>query len=189
MPTRCFLIEPAGVVRWGLRRYTNSASPSPCATSPGDWGSHNAVADGGEEPAVLDEHGYILNGTRDIPSADDPRWPRQCACGYAFRPDDQSQKWVESLYRRLDTGELVTLREAPPGAMWDATWMPGGRGPDGRSLCVKLPDGREWWVDGPSANGPGWERRGEPPTISASPSIATPGYHGWLVDGVLSDPL
>jgi hypothetical protein len=142
----------------------------------------------GVEPEVLDEKGYAVNGSLGVPPADDPRWPSQCVCGYAFRPDDVTQKWTEALFRRVGVDDFVTLREASPGAMWDASWL-HRKGPDGRSLCVRLPDGREWWVDGPTTNGPGWERSGEPPNVTATPSILTPGYHGWLTDGVLSDPV
>ncbi|HEX4620123.1 MAG TPA: hypothetical protein VH208_01025 [Myxococcaceae bacterium] len=187
MAVTCFLIEPAGSVRWGLRRHSESGSPSPCPRSPGKWGYHGAVALVGEEPAILDEGGHILNGARDIPPADDPRWPTRCACGYVFRPEDPLQKWVEGLYRRADTGQVITLREAPPGAMWDAHWLP--RAADGRSLCVRLPGGQEWWIDGPASNGAGWTRTGEPPVLTVTPSILTDRYHGWLRAGVLSDPL
>jgi hypothetical protein len=47
-------------------------------------------------------------------------------------------------------------------------------------LTVICPNGREWTVDAVSSNGAGWEVRGEPPLITCSPSIAVPGYHGWL---------
>ncbi len=188
MPTTCYLLEPAGVVRWGLRRYSESHRPSSCPAEPGEWGYHNATAMVGEEPEQKDARGYVCNATVGVPLHDDPRWPQRCACGYAFTGADQWQKWTESVYRRQDTGELVTLRAAPPGAMWNAWWM-GRKGPDGLSLCVKLPTGHEWWIDGPANNGPGWERSGTPPLVTAKPSIAAPGYHGWLTDGLLSDPI
>lgn len=188
MAVECFLIQPVGVVRWGLRRYSKSEQPSPCPTAPGQWGYHNATAILGEEPEVTDERGYTLNASRGVPPADDPRWPDRCACSYLFKPGDEWQKWVEALYQRADTGERFTLREAPPGAMWNAFWM-GQAGLDGLSLCVKLPSGHEWWIDGPATNGPGWTRIGEAPRITANPSISAPGYHGWLQNGVLSDPI
>lgn len=83
--------------------------------------------------------------------------------------------------------------ELPAGAMYDAPWMKGagGRcvGPDGVALLVVCPPGTSWgdhWhVDGHANNGPGWERTGIIPNITATPSIQTPRYHGWLRNGVL----
>lgn len=77
--------------------------------------------------------------------------------------------------------------------MWAVWWIPKGdswTGPDGLCLSVCLPDGTHWMIDGPSSSdGPGWERSGTPPLITARPSILTRQYHGWLTDGVLSDDL
>lgn len=96
----------------------------------------------------------------------------------------------EGLFRRADTGEELTIREAPAGAMWDAAWM-HLKGADGRALMVRTPGGFDWFVDGPATNGPGWTRSGEPPNVTARPSIGVPdhrgafAYHGFLTDGVL----
>lgn len=61
----------------------------------------------------------------------------------------------------------------------------------GRCLVVQTPAG-EWVVDSPSANEKKpWQRTGEPPFVTASPSILFDGahggraYHGWLRDGQL----
>lgn len=194
MPTACFMLEPTGRVRWGLRRYSASGTPSPCPldTARGaDWGYHNATVHLGEEPEQRTERGHVSSG--DEPPHDDPRWPTHCRCGYEFAADDHWQRVVDVLYRRADTGEECTLRDAPPGAMWDATWMPR-EAADGRSLVVKLPNGMDWWIDGPSSQGGRWTREGEPPHITARPSIwAGQGrpneYHGFLTAGVFSDPL
>lgn len=56
-------------------------------------------------------------------------------------------------------------------------------------LMLVLPDGTAWCMDYAARNGPGWEVTGEPPHLTARPSIASEGYHGWLDDGVLSDDL
>jgi hypothetical protein len=49
-------------------------------------------------------------------------------------------------------GVTGALREAPVGAMWDASWNPAEwKGEDGISLMVKTPGG-EWFVDGRASN-------------------------------------
>lgn len=53
-------------------------------------------------------------------------------------------------------------------------------------ICVLCPNGREWCVDAKSSNGDGWTVIGDPPTITCSPSILVPGYHGYLRDGVFT---
>jgi hypothetical protein len=54
-------------------------------------------------------------------------------------------------------------------------------------LVVRTPAG-DWWVDG-MIEGPGWQRTGTPPYVSAKPSIilirGALEYHGWLQDGLL----
>lgn len=62
-------------------------------------------------------------------------------------------------------------------------------------VCIMLPgrdaktQGRAWCIDSKSENGRGWMVAGEEGLWSASPSIQTPEYHGWLKAGILSDPL
>lgn len=184
MPWTCFLLEPTGEASLSLRRYTLAGCPA--------GGGHEASTYIGTAPLVLAEH-CIPNIDIDIDPAD-PRWPTHCAaCGYAFQPDDPRQGWQEPLYRAPD-GRVCTVRpgDAPAGAMWVADWIPAGdewSGPDGRCLMLRLPDGTDWMIDGPSRSGGRWMRTGEPPRITASPSIASPGYHGFLRDGVLTDDL
>lgn len=62
--------------------------------------------------------------------------------------DEISAVRDEKLYRRSDTGELVSLADAPIGAMWDASWMASEvrTGPDGITLVVRTPGG-DWCVD------------------------------------------
>jgi hypothetical protein len=137
----------------------------------------------------------------------DARWPVTCACGYVFTASDVYQVFQNTLYLRSDTGSEIPLRDAPPGAMWDASWMSVlGRGADGRCLVVKCPNGREWVIDGQSSNCTMpddhsqqkhhcWTRTGTPPVItvgkSYGPTCAAGGgsiqagdYHGFLVNGV-----
>jgi hypothetical protein len=119
----------------------------------------------------------------------DPRWPRACACGYEFRPDDLWYHETQEFYRREpDTGERWLMRALPPGAMWDAYWLkPHWVGPDGIALAVQLPGSTPWHVDGPHNV---WQRTGTIPNVTARPSIlvtCTNGYHGYLTDGHLDD--
>lgn len=175
-----------------LRRY---ASSKPCADS--GYGIHNAHALIGTAPIVVSE-----SGTWDVesvaqPPHNDPRWPRQCVCGSVFEDADEWQLFKDRLYRRADTGALLTLAEAEPGMIWDAHWYLdcGWVGSDGRSLVMRLPGAGEWAIDAISQSGGRWTRTGEPPHITVRPSILSypsklrQGYHGWVTEGVLSDDL
>lgn len=181
----CFWIEPCETVEISLRRYSQKDRGGPC---PGRLGYHNAsIVLETAAPRAPDK----LYGEHRPPTEEerwDPRWPRLCACGYEFRPDDEWQRNVTRNYRRADTGAVFTIADAPAGAMWDATWWPE-KTPDGMTLVVRLPDGQDWMIDGEASNGtpgqPGWSRTGVPPKITARPSIATSKYHGFLTDGVL----
>ena len=50
---------------------------------------------------------------------------------------------------------------------------------------LKTPGG-DWILDAISSQGNFWTREGEPPNITAHPSIITGNYHGWLKNGILS---
>lgn len=194
MPWTCVLLVATDQASLELRRF---ASGSACDKS--ENGMHEARTLIGTAAIVVTERGgWHIEETE--PPISDPRWPRQCACGYRFAPTDIYQLSPSRLYTRQDTGALLTLAEAEPGMLWDAPWFadfdPPWAGPDGRCLIMRLPGNGEWTIDGPSSNnGPGWTREGEPPRITARPSILShgsstrQGYHGWLTDGVLSDDL
>lgn len=173
---QCFMIEPSGQARAGLRRYSPFLS--------GELHYHNVEVQIGVEPydperAIGDRH----------PHADE-RWPMKCTCGYVFKETDEWQRTHWQLYKRAgmpdDNALLIPLAEAPIGAMWFAPWYSeaGWVGSDGQTLVVKLPDGTEWIVDGSASNAPGkipgWTRSGIPPNFVVTPSIATPNYHGFL---------
>lgn len=185
MPWTCFLIEPTGTARRYLRRY---ASGSSCPA--GEHRYHNAMTPLDEVPIIFDADGKHWWIERESWSHDSPLWPAACECGYVFSDDDTWQLFDQRLYRRVDTGELCTLQDAPIGAVWESDWLTSmGRGPDDRCLSVMTPGG-QWNIDLPSSSGPGWTRSGEAPRITARPSIHVIGrYHGWLTDGVLSDDL
>jgi hypothetical protein len=200
MPIACFLLTPIPFAARTLRRFAFSAASGVPACP---YGYHDATAPLDRVPLALGEPG---SGSDAWPH-DDPRWPARCRCGYAFRAEDTWQVNVTRLYARSDGGPETTIEAAPVGAMWYADWYverrrdrtpgPGtGLGPDGRCLMVKTPAG-SWNVDGPSSSGEGWTRTGTPPVVTATPSIwvgkpetvPPKGYHGWLNNGYLSDPL
>jgi hypothetical protein len=212
--TRTFWLEETSDIAAGLRRYARTGDGWTC-----DTGYHSALVYTGVEPAV-----FTGNGTGRVLAArlftprDDPRWPTTCRCGYQFPSDCPWQDWQELIYRRADTGDLVILRErqasdvggpdpAPPGAMWDAWWMRDAwRGPEGIALMVRLPNGRDWFVDGRASNCTHpddnshrcWVRHGDPRTGrvtvdkdgdtcgAGAGSIQAEDYHGFLRDGRLT---
>lgn len=182
----CFLLEPVEEAEAFLRRYRRNEE-SPCPTR---FGYHNVSVSIGRHPWQPPEPD--LNGYGGEVSHDDHRWPKTCPCGYVFKPEDHWQVNIRRLHRRSDNGELVTIDQAPAGAMWYADWYSDMKGPDGRTLVVRTPAG-DWIVDGPASNSKKpWTRTGIPPKVTAHPSIGMGSdakgrwtYHGWLRDGVL----
>jgi hypothetical protein len=187
-PIPCFLIVPTDRYRISLRRYVaydpanaracGASGTAPCgALCVVGTEQHDEAPARGDDPARFPH--------------DDPRWPSACErCGAPFLESDAFQVFPENIYVRADggAGEYV-LRELPAGAMYDATWlheMDDMRGPDGHSYIVRLPDHTDWLIDGPARGGGHWARTGEAPLLTARPSILTPGYHGWLTNGVLA---
>ena len=187
---QCFFLVITGTEKRYLRRFVFSAD-SECPEN----GYHNALSfigtgDYDPDKAIGDSYSH-----------ESGLWPTHCSCGYEFKDSDQWQLTGEPLYRREDTGELFTLKEAPIGAMWYADWYPF-KGSDGHSLVVKTPGG-EWCVDAPASNctKPGdnkhrcWVRHGRPPVITVDKngntcaagagSIAQKNYHGFLRNGFL----
>lgn len=196
MPTiDCFVIEQTSRYRRFLRRYTYGAQRACPATSDGS-GGHDAWRPWSDADAIDTPDGYHVVPEDDAPPHGDARWPATCdRCGEAFKPDDTWQVFGDRIYRMPD-GSETTLRTAPPGAMWRATWMERNDsswvGPDGQSWALMTPAG-EWLIDGPSTNGGRWTRTGTPPKLTATPSIGKQlvngawQYHGWLRDGQLVD--
>jgi hypothetical protein len=218
MSVTCFWLEPTGLTQAGLRRYSpSSGNPEPpCPREGGKWGYHGALVILAQVPITWSDerpagHSHWFRESDDrygiadfaYPGHDDPRWPSRCECGYEFTAGDAWQEWEDRLYRRADSGALVTLRDAPPGAMWDANWY-GRKGPDGRCLAVKCPNGDDWIVDSRASNCTMpddnehrcWVRHGEPPRITVDKngntcqagggSIQAGGYHGFLRDGAFT---
>ncbi len=183
----CFLLHPTKTYRVNLRRYTRD---SRCPAN--DW-CHNADA----FMAVEEHEAAPTNG--DEHPHDDPRWPAKCdRCDYTFVEEDQWQKNYDPIYKTEDGREFTLVSAdqmtndkslmAPPGAMWEATWM--GTGPDGKSYCVRTPGG-DWHIDGEYSHGR-WTRTGTPPNLTVTPSIlcgTNPDgswkFHGFLTSGKL----
>jgi len=190
--TRTFLLEETGFARRYARCYATGSCSLPD-------GYHNFMVFVDIVPHVLGPYGVYL-GVPDLGVA--APWPLACGCGYQF-DERNRQTFVDSIYRRSDTGEEMTLREAGPGAMWDAHWYPW-KGSDGRSLIVRCPNGEEWAIDGRASNCTlkeddvhrCWVRHGEPPRITVDKngptcaagagSIQAGDYHGFLRDGAFT---
>lgn len=205
-PIKCFLLEPTDLSQYSLRRYycgRDDAADPRCATSGLNY--HNA-------------HFVLGNFTEaDAPAKPDKtdnRWPVQCSCGYKFLDTDNWQLFDQSLYRRTDTGELTTIDDAPPGAMWRAYWYdlsdtePLRYGFDWNNLfeaplMVKTP-GDHWNIDSRCSNCTRledkthrcWCRHGVPPNITVDKngdtcsagagSIIAGNWHGFLRNGFLT---
>lgn len=205
MGVKCFLLDPTEKIRRSLRRYVSSELEK--CPGPG-MSYHNASRVIDEQPVIRGVRAgreVTMNTYSPEEFAGDPRWPNKCDhCDRALTEDDKCQVFVEPIYRRTDTGEEMTLRGAPPGAMWDATWFSDiYRGPDRRCLVVRLPDGHDWMIDSRASNcsmrGDNshkcWVRHGEPPNITVDKnghtcqagggSIQTPKWHGFLRNGEL----
>lgn len=173
---KVFFLEPTDRERQWLRRFQFS-SKRKCAGN--EYGC-DAMFEIGEADILYSSEGYIK--ARKAPSITDPRWPKTCKnCGQPFQDGDEYQLHGKQIYLRADTGERYTLRDAPPGACWDAWWITDRKkdcptgcghmvGPDHRSLVVKCPDGHEWMIDNRASNCtlPGdnthqcWVRHGKP---------------------------
>jgi hypothetical protein len=194
-PIKCFFLTPTDQVELELRRYDGTK----CSAK---WGYHNASVVIGRAAQADHPSGG------DLFPHDDPRWPTTCTCGHEFGPGDYWQFNADTLYSRSDNGELVTLRNAPVGAMWFAPWLsecPEWRGPDGNTLVVMCPGRREWVVDSRCSNctlpnddvHKCWVRHGVPPNVhvdkngvtcsAGGGSIAVPGWHGFLTNGALQE--
>lgn len=208
-----FWLEPTEQRARGLRRYGRTAD--------GGWdcagGYHHALIYIDRVPATYSDGDFGRRTLAPAPQVprDDRRWPTHCVCGYQFTEGDAWQTWSTLIYRRTDTGTEHVLHTdapddaptAPPGATWDAWWLPDcWRGPDGIALMVRLPNGRDWAVDSEASNCTRkgephacWVRHGDPRecrvTVDKAGDTCTAGagsilvddYHGFLQGGVLTE--
>lgn len=187
---QCHLLtKVANHGRMCLRRYATGANEK-CGQS--GYGYHDAEA-------LIGDIENAVPGRDKHHDHADPRWPKKCVCGYEFKDTDSWQYNEDQLWRR-DTGELLRLHDAAPGDMWLADWYAPQSGSKfhqarggGPHLIVLCPGRHHWDVDNKSSNGEGWTRQGEPPNVSAIPSIGVWkansttefAYHGYLTNGWL----
>jgi hypothetical protein len=153
-----------------------------------------------EMPTIRDEDGCFPFWETDSISKE--AWPKTCAaCGCLFdnftlRTDD---KW--RVFRHICPYEIMTdgtqkllTHEMPVGAMWWSVPISPDKGSQywkargaGNMLIVRTPGG-DCNLDRPSAGGPGWEWTGNPPNVTATPSIwcdQPNGWHGYVKEGKL----
>lgn len=148
----CFFLEETDQTRLLLRRF---ASGTACPK--GSY--HDAMVFLKNVPTrrITEPDGswHYDSHCEEKPGKDDPRWPLACDCGHLFAPEDTYQLFCDRLYRRLDTGEIMTLREAPAGALWYGAWLEDWegiwKGPDGRILMCRTPSG-DWNIDSRASN-------------------------------------
>ena len=208
--TQTHWLEVTDRCRIGLRRYSSRVHDGNQWTCETGW--HEAAVTTGEAPTVyndVDSHGWqsITSPVPDTPH-DNVNWPAYCdkGCGYEFTPDDRWQDNYDQVWRRTDGSATGVLRDAAPGACWDAWWMPDiWRRPDGISLMVRCPNGHDWFVDGEASNCTRkcephacWVRHGDPrlcqvtvdkngdTCAAGAGSIVAGDYHGFLQGGILT---
>lgn len=151
---KTFLLEPTGLSRSHLRRYSSGS------TCPGKYSYHNADGLHLGDFKQTEKPDGTIDGYEGLPviAPDDPRYPIKCDhCEYLFTPGDNRHVFSESLYKRTDTGEIITLRSAPAGAIWRATWLEGSNGyvgPDGKTYICRLPGNHDWIIDSIASNCP-----------------------------------
>lgn len=210
MGVQCYWLEPIRQARLSLRCYS---SANGCPLVPGEYSYHNAhtpLFDVAERFEFSETYGHKLY-SHDGPQeradvSSEYQWPAHCGCGYEFTEKDSRQIFSETLYKRTDTGEVLTQREFGPGAMWNQEWLNENshmRGDDGLSISVICPNGREWFIDGGCSNCTKpedtihrcWCRHGIPPILTidkncnscdaGAGSIQAGDWHGFLRDGFL----
>lgn len=196
----CFVITASDLARQGLRRYG--------AFTPDKKHYHSAVNWlPGTVPVIHLPEGCHRYDTMEAPPKDDPRWPTRCECGYEFVDGDHWQVAGDRWYKREDNGLYLSLRKAPPGAMYDATWLHGHKrwvGLDGAAWHVVCPNGCTWHIDGQASNctmpnddvHKCWVRHGKAPNFTVDKngttcaagagSIICGDYHGFLQNGSLT---
>lgn len=204
----CFWLKSTGRMKISLRRFTFGDRGRDCPK--GNRG-HNANADIDLEitrQTRIEPDGWEILMQVDEslhPPRDDPRWPTVCeSCGEPFQDDDEWQVNQKEIYES-EGGKMYAFRgygdKSAAGALFDCWWLHGRKtikngktytyvGQDNIALVGICPNGFAWEIDGPSANGNGWTRTGdprEPKTLSVTPSIVAGDYHGYLTNGFFTD--
>lgn len=156
----CFLIKQGHQARRSLRRFHFAEEgEEPCPGSARSY--HSASVEIGEFPLLLSDHNSIAS-IDSAEYAEDERWPTTCEkCDYVFTGEDQWQVNQHPVYVADDGREMV-LHEAPPGAIWEATWMGreswGINGGTGPAYVIKLPNGADFM---PGSGASNCDRQGE----------------------------
>lgn len=191
---RTFLIEPSEFVQFAVVRVSKGRLCDLHPTVPcyARWVAYEGPADA-EKTAQL-SHSIFSNPAL---------WPGSCdRCGKHFSHEDSISTGENHVYTNADRTWFGLLSEAPPGAMWWATWMdefmphqlehvlvvktPGGEWtPDARCSNCTRPNEEHWcWVlHGPLENVT-VDKQGNTCAAGAG-SIAQPNYHGFLRNGTL----
>lgn len=164
-PLTCVWLKRLGRERQELRRYSKAEG---CV---GPYKYHNADSWIGDFKSTLNRD-YEGDSTGMIDHKD-PRWPTRCGrCDYQFVSTDHWQYNRTRLYSyKGPYGHLVvTIRNCPPGSLYDAKWLDGydwAIGPDGIALHAVCPNGRHWHVDGQASN------------CTLPQQVPVPGKPGW----------
>jgi len=202
MGIKCFWLEPTDRQQLYLRRYVSGRED--CKTPHRYHDAMVKIEQSKETMDVVKGH-WVDDGRTAKDFMGDSRWPAHCECGYEFKMGDTWQLFSDHLYTRSDTGQEIVLRDAPEGAMWEATWfrnIPGCVGDDGRAIICRVPTMHDWNIDGDCSNctRPNephrcWVRHGEPPNLTVDKngntcsagagSILTSTWHGFLRNGEL----
>ena len=194
---RCFVVEPAD-------HYTpiiGVMEDGPCMRLGNrETSLHSARVELPARAVVDDEEKCPSIADASLP------WPTHCECGHEFTEAANRYSGADRKYRRPDTGEEFALRDAPPGALWRATWYEDNDknwcGADGQAWVCQTPGG-SWHIDGRANNCAKpddhthrcWVREGVAPDFNVSKngntcsagagSILCGGYHGFLRNGYL----
>jgi len=208
-PVQCFMLEIEEIHQWWVGLLTRDMNQ----ICPSTGKPHRLDLEVPEGVSISD---LISLGDGMALQLPDRLEPMVCACGLRFTRENSTSHSTESKhrFRNPKTGKVGSCYEvATPGAMWYCPWLVDrdleklkqlvaegkntylspmyvNQWMDKRDpLCVMCPDGSHWMPDARSTNGDGWTVIGEAPNITASPSILTPGYHSFLVNGVFgADP-
>lgn len=208
--TKCFWIEPTDMQQRFARVYQMN-NQLVCTANP-KFKYHNAMNLFDVIPCEFTEDGMLEAPPHLSPRSPIVPWPTECACGFVFDKDDPTlhfQTFNERIYVRGDNGAETTIRDAGPGAVWDAWWMgQPWKNADGLFLTAICPNGRHWDIDGRASNctlpNDGahrcWVRHGDPrrdiTTLTVDKdgltcqagagSIQAGDYHGFLRNGVFT---
>lgn len=184
MGWKCFIIHETPYLRREYRRYGNQK----CDKTISGIHDTTVLIDAQIPDAGLVESGFLPTDEE----LRDPRWPKTCACGHKFHPEEAWQVNLLRLYRGFPDDKLYCLRDPnmPPGAMWDADWLGKNyQGPDGKCWTVQLPGGYDFPIFSvASGTKQKWNVTGSAPTFTLSPSINCEGvYHGWIQNGIITE--